>query len=90
MLYSVRARGAQATQYHLTPNKLSQHSLEFSLPTHSVQGGGAVTPAPRGEKRCRSAADSSSSATAISERMASTSMVATTDSHAATRQHLLE
>ncbi|CEG35455.1 uncharacterized protein PHALS_09957, partial [Plasmopara halstedii] len=27
MLYSVRARGAQAIQYHLTPNKLSQHSL---------------------------------------------------------------
>ncbi|CEG44453.1 uncharacterized protein PHALS_00817 [Plasmopara halstedii] len=45
-------------------------------------GGGAVTPAPRAEKRCRSAVDSSSSASAISERMASTSMVATTDSHA--------
>ncbi|ETO82053.1 hypothetical protein F444_03723 [Phytophthora nicotianae P1976] len=82
MLYSVRARGAQATQYHLTPSKLSQHCLEFSLPTHNAQDGGADAPAPRGEKRCRSATESSGSASVISECMVSTSKVITTDSHA--------
>ncbi|ETP51167.1 hypothetical protein F442_03635 [Phytophthora nicotianae P10297] len=82
MLCSVRARGAQATQYHLTPSKLSQHCLEFSLPTHNAQDGGADAPAPRGEKRCRSATESSGSASVISECMVSTSKVITTDSHA--------
>ncbi|ETK93227.1 hypothetical protein L915_03551 [Phytophthora nicotianae] len=61
MLYSVRARDAQATH---------------------AQDGGADAPAPRGEKRCQGAADSSVSASVISEYMVSTSKVVTTDSHA--------
>ncbi|ETP23523.1 hypothetical protein F441_03379 [Phytophthora nicotianae CJ01A1] len=61
MLYSVRARDAQATH---------------------AQDGGADAPASRGEKRCQGAADSSVSASVISEYMVSTSKVITTDSHA--------
>ncbi|OWY92641.1 hypothetical protein PHMEG_00038273, partial [Phytophthora megakarya] len=54
ILYSARARGAQAIQYHLKPNKLSERVLRVDLPDRGATATSVPAPITRREKRRRS------------------------------------
>lgn len=54
ILYSARARGAQAIQYHLMPNKASERVLRLDLPDRGTAPTATPVSVMRREKRTRS------------------------------------